>query len=262
MPHRPQVQLAYRCALLLRDVIHPYILRRVKADVKFHLPEKSEQILFCRLSAHQRQEYRRYLNSKDVRAALASGSGGGGFGFGGGGGGGSGFGGNANGGRSGALRAIDSLLKLCNHPDLLERTSAERPADYGAAERSAKLQVVGAVLRAWKRDGHRVLLFAQTRQMLDILEAFVVAEGHAHLRLDGNTPIRARQPMIDDFNTNADVFVFCLTTKAGGLGVNLIGADRVLLYGIFLRLFCRYSTIHWVLVEISCRSLKLEFYLN
>jgi DNA excision repair protein ERCC-6 len=90
--------------------------------------------------------------------------------------------------------------------------------------------VVGAVLRAWKRDGHRVLLFAQTRQMLDILEAFVVAEGHSHLRLDGNTPIRARQHMIDDFNTNADVFVFCLTTKAGGLGVNLIGADRVLLF--------------------------------
>jgi DNA excision repair protein ERCC-6 len=207
-----QVQLAYKCALMLRDIIHPYILRRVKADIRFHLPEKTEQILFCRLSHAQRAEYKRRLASRDVVDAMAA---------------------RAEGrsiGRSAALRAIDTLRKLCNHPDLLLRESSDRPVDYGNAERSGKLQVVGAVLRAWKAEGHRVLLFAQTRQMLDIIEQYVRQADYEYRRFDGSTSIRARQPMIDEFNTDPNIFLFLLTTRAGGLGVNLTGADRIILF--------------------------------
>ncbi len=66
--------------------------------------------------------------------------------------------------------------------------------------------------------------------MLDILERFAQTEGYAYHRMDGFTPIASRPRLIDDFNTNPDVFLFLLTTRVGGLGVNLTGADRVLLF--------------------------------
>ena len=86
------------------------------------------------------------------------------------------------------------------------------------------------VLGLWKEQGHRALLFSQTQQMLDILEAAVAAAGYVYRRMDGTTPVSHRMRLIDEFNSDARVFVFLLTTKVGGLGVNLTGADRVLLY--------------------------------
>ena len=104
--------------------------------------------------------------------------------------------------------------------------------DYGNPKRSGKLMVVLRILSLWQSQGHRALLFAQTQQMLDILEDAVMAAGYSYRRMDGNTPVGARMRVIDEFNdeTAGEVFVFLLTTKVGGLGVNLIGADRVLLY--------------------------------
>ena len=66
--------------------------------------------------------------------------------------------------------------------------------------------------------------------MLDVLETFVKQQDYKYLRLDGNTSIASRQPMIEQFNTNSDIFMFLLTTRVGGLGVNLTGANRVLIY--------------------------------
>ena len=105
-----------------------------------------------------------------------------------------------------------------------------RSADYGCVDRSGKLKVVQQVLRMWQSQGHRCLLFSQTRQMLDILEAFVKAEGYPYRRVDGTTSIQHRIPLIDEFNRNPGIFIMLLTTRAGGLGVNLTGADRVILY--------------------------------
>lgn len=68
------------------------------------------------------------------------------------------------------------------------------------------------------------------KQMLDVLETFVKQQDYKYLRLDGNTSIASRQPMIERFNTNSDIFMFLLTTRVGGLGVNLTGANRVLIY--------------------------------
>lgn len=66
--------------------------------------------------------------------------------------------------------------------------------------------------------------------MLDIMETFVKQQNYSYLRLDGNTGIGSRQPMIEKFNKNPDIFVFLLTTRVGGLGVNLTGANRVIIY--------------------------------
>ena len=78
----------------------------------------------------------------------------------------------------------------------------------------------------WKQQGHRALVFTQTQQMLDILEKAMQDAGHSYHRMDGSTPVSQRARLVDDFNTNEEMFVFLLTTKVGGLGINLTGANR------------------------------------
>ena len=82
------------------------------------------------------------------------------------------------------------------------------------------------MLEHWKARGHRALLFTQTQQMLDILERSVQNAGMTYHRMDGSTAVGARVRLVDDFNDNEDIFVFLLTTKVGGIGINLTGADR------------------------------------
>lgn len=105
-----------------------------------------------------------------------------------------------------------------------------QPADYGAIERSGKMKVLDQLLSMWKEQNHKVLLFSQTRQTLDILQDFIKSKKYTYRRMDGNTPIKNRLNLIDEFNKTQDIFVFLLTTKVGGLGVNLIGANRVIIF--------------------------------
>ncbi len=199
-----QVVTAFRCATTLKDLISPFLLRRMKADVDIRLPAKTEQVLFCPMTKDQREAYRAFVHSRDVEEILE--------------------------GRREALSGIDVLRKIVNHPDLLERQTKATHADYGNAERSGKQMVTMKVLGLWRKQKHRALLFSQTQQMLDILEAAVAAAGYVYRRMDGTTPVAQRMRLIDEFNTDENVFVFLLTTKVGGLGVNLTGADRVLLF--------------------------------
>ncbi|KAF7804623.1 protein CHROMATIN REMODELING 8 [Senna tora] len=199
-----QVSTAYRCAVVLRDLIMPYLLRRMKADVDAQLPKKTEHVLFCSLTTEQLSAYRAFLASTEVEQILD--------------------------GRKNSLYGIDIMRKICNHPDLLEREHAFSNPDYGNPERSGKMKVVAQVLNVWKEQGHRVLLFTQTQQMLDIIESFLTTAGHNYRRMDGVTPIKQRMALIDEFNDSSEVFVFILTTKVGGLGTNLTGADRVIIF--------------------------------
>lgn len=152
-----QVQTAYRCACVLRDLINPYLLRRMKVDVATDLPAKNEQVLFCKLTSIQREAYLRFINSKDMDAILER--------------------------RRQVLYGIDIVRKICNHPDLVTATtkSAAEDPSYGDPEKSGKLVVVRALLRLWKTQNHKVLLFSQTRQMLDIIERVVKSLGFKYL---------------------------------------------------------------------------------
>lgn len=194
----------YRCAVVLRDLIMPYLLRRMKVDVNAQLPKKTEHVLFCSLTAEQRSVYRAFLASTEVEQILD---------------------GNRN-----SLYGIDVMRKICNHPDLLEREHSCQNPDYGNPERSGKMKVIAQVLKVWQEQGHRVLLFAQTQQMLDILESFLISAGYCYRRMDGLTPVKQRMALIDEFNDSNDVFIFILTTKVGGLGTNLTGANRVIIF--------------------------------
>ncbi|KAJ3375651.1 hypothetical protein GGF31_002854 [Allomyces arbusculus] len=193
-----QVQTAYKCACTLRDLIQPYLLRRMKCDVAQDLPQKTEQVLFCKLTTMQRKLYQKLLASKDIAEVLD--------------------------GKRNALFGIDLLRKTCNHPALVDPTHAR---DVDA---SGKLVVVRELLAMWFRNKHKVLLFTQTRQMLDIVEDMVKELGYTYRRMDGATPVKNRPGLVDDFNNNKKIFVFLLTTKVGGLGVNLTGADRLIIY--------------------------------
>ncbi|XP_028395196.1 DNA excision repair protein ERCC-6-like [Dendronephthya gigantea] len=220
-----QVQTAFKCACVLRDTINPYLLRRLKKDVKkkLDLPNKNEQVLFCRLTEEQIELYKEYLASRDVGSIL-----------------------------SGNMKVFPGLImlrKICNHPDLttpagsllkLRKDEAQQEntdkcrekndSEYGHWKRAGKLIVVHSLLKLWKKQKHKVLLFTQTRQMLKILEIFVKSQGYNFCRMDGSTSISSRQPLIEKFNKDSSIFVFLLTTRVGGLGVNLIGANRVIIY--------------------------------
>jgi DNA excision repair protein ERCC-6 len=202
-----QVQTAFKCAEMLKDAISPYLLQRFKVDVAADLPKKSEQVLFCQLTKLQREAYELFLGSNDFDAIMS--------------------------GKRQVLYGIDILRKICNHPDLQDRKhlSTKSAYDYGSPAKSGKMKVVGALLEWWKETGHKTLLFAQHRIMLDILEKYIRSmQGMKYRRMDGNTPIQHRQAMVDEFNNDPNLHVFLLTTKVGGLGVNLTGADRVIIF--------------------------------
>ena len=95
---------------------------------------------------------------------------------------------------------------------------------------AGKLQSLSVLLHELKRGGHRVLIFTQMSKMLDVLEAFLNLNGHTYLRLDGSTGVERRQRLMDKFNNDEKVFCFILSTRSGGLGINLTGADTVIFY--------------------------------
>ncbi|KAJ6088642.1 DNA repair protein rhp26 [Penicillium sp. IBT 16267x] len=200
-----QVQTAARCAETLKDAITPYLLQRFKTDVASDLPKKSEQVIFCKLTQYQRSMYKRYLSSEDMQSICK--------------------------GKKKSFAGIDILRKICNHPDLVNRQFTHLGSDYGREDRSGKMQVLRSLLELWRDTGHKTLLFAQTVQMLDILEKFLRSlGGFAFRRMDGSTQIPKRHAIVTEFNIDPDLHVFLLTTKVGGIGINLTGADRVIIF--------------------------------
>ena len=216
-----QVQLAYRCSLVLRDLIDPYLLRRQKKDVKEvnRMPGKTEQVLFCRLSPKQRRMYEEFLRSDAVTGVMR---------------------GSAN-----LLGAVTTLRKICNHTGLVandgsvhtsldDNSSSSEDEFYeeedAIADQSGKLQVLSKILPLWKQQGHKVIIFTQWRKMLDIIERFTNMQGWNYARMDGNTNVAARQRLVDKFNNDENYFCMLMTTKTGGVGLNITGANRVLLY--------------------------------
>uniref|UniRef100_A0A8C0RML4 DNA excision repair protein ERCC-6 n=1 Tax=Canis lupus familiaris TaxID=9615 RepID=A0A8C0RML4_CANLF len=213
-PSTGNVKTAYKCACVLRDTINPYLLRRMKSDVKMSLslPDKNEQVLFCRLTEEQHKVYQNFIDSKEVYRILN--------------------------GDMQIFSGLVALRKICNHPDLFSggpKNLKTIPDDdeedqFGYWKRSGKMIVVESLLKIWHKQGQRVLLFSQSRQMLDILEVFLRAQKYSYLKMDGTTAIASRQPLITRYNEDTSIFVFLLTTRVGGIGVNLTGANRVIIY--------------------------------
>lgn len=97
---------------------------------------------------------------------------------------------------------------------------------------SGKFLELDIILPKLKEEGHRVLIFSQFTMMLDILEKYLELRAHEYVRIDGSTAVTERQDLIDQYTDNDDIFVFLLSTRAGGLGINLTSADTVILHDI------------------------------
>jgi len=95
-----------------------------------------------------------------------------------------------------------------------------------------KLQTLDKLLRKLQAGGHRALIFTQMTKVLDILEQFLNIHGHKYLRLDGATKIEQRQILTDRFNNDTRILAFILSSRSGGLGINLTGADTVIFYDL------------------------------
>ncbi|XP_076265787.1 chromodomain-helicase-DNA-binding protein Mi-2 homolog isoform X2 [Rhynchophorus ferrugineus] len=199
----------------LHEMLGPHMLRRLKADVLKNMPSKSEFIVRVELSPMQKKYYK-YILTRNFEALNPKG-----------------------GGQSvSLLNIVMDLKKCCNHPYLFPAAAEEAPlGSHGQydiqhlTKSSGKLVLLSKMLRKLKEQGHRVLIFSQMTKMLDILEDFLDGEGYKYERIDGAITGNQRQEAIDRFNApGAPQFVFLLSTRAGGLGINLATADTVIIY--------------------------------
>ncbi|XP_036267124.1 SWI/SNF-related matrix-associated actin-dependent regulator of chromatin subfamily A containing DEAD/H box 1 isoform X3 [Pipistrellus kuhlii] len=238
-----------------KQIIKPFILRRVKDEVLKQLPPKKDQIELCPMSENQEQLYlglfsklKKSINNLEKNTEMCN--------------------------------VMMQLRKMANHPllhrqyytaeklkemsqlMLKEPTHCEANPDLIFEDMevmtdfelhvlckqyrhinnfqldmdlildSGKFRVLARILSELKEKGDRVVLFSQFTMMLDILEALLKHHQHRYLRLDGKTQISERIHLIDEYNTDMDIFVFLLSTKAGGLGINLTSANVVILHDI------------------------------
>ncbi|XP_078123315.1 chromodomain-helicase-DNA-binding protein 4a isoform X6 [Sander vitreus] len=199
----------------LHDMLGPHMLRRLKADVFKHMPSKTELIVRVELSPMQKKYYK-FILTKNFEALNTKGGG----------------------NQVSLLNVVMDLKKCCNHPYLFPAAAIEAPKmpngmyDGNALTKAAgKLLLLQKMMRKLKDGGHRVLIFSQMTKMLDLLEDFLENEGYKYERIDGGITGGMRQEAIDRFNApGAPQFAFLLSTRAGGLGINLATADTVVIY--------------------------------
>ena len=195
----------------LHELLRPFMLRRVKSEVLDQLPEKVEKILRCDLSSWQKELY-----SQISKKAVAENSG-------------LLEQGEAQPVSRGLNNAVMQLRKVCNHPYLFS------PEGYHINEKiirsSAKVELLDRMLPKLKAAGHRVLMFTQMTAVMTILEDYFAYRGYLSLRLDGSTPAEEREKRMYKFNApDSPYFIFLLSTRAGGLGLNLTAANTVIIF--------------------------------
>jgi len=243
-----------------KRIMKPFFLRRLKADVLTHLPEKKFSVERVAMSERQSQIYYKLVSDYKDRAAkmMATGE-----------------------AADSGIGMLMNLRKCANHPLLIRdhydqhklevmarllktRDSGHKQAvesfivddlkimsdfeinktceTYRCIEHlslgnhiiceSGKFRLLDDMLPEMQSNGDRVLIFSQFTMMMDIMEKYLKIRGHRYLRLDGQTPVQERQFLIDDFNKDTEIFIFILSTRAGGLGINLTAANTVILHDL------------------------------
>ncbi|KIW76376.1 hypothetical protein Z517_11122 [Fonsecaea pedrosoi CBS 271.37] len=196
----------------LHRVLRPFLLRRVKSDVEKSLLPKKEVNLYVGMSEMQVKWYKKILE-KDIDAVNGAGG--------------------KRESKTRLLNIVMQLRKCCNHPYLFEGAEPGPPytTDEHLVFNSGKMIILDKILKRMKDEGSRVLIFSQMSRVLDILEDYCVFRGHQYCRIDGGTAHEDRIAAIDEYNKpGSEKFVFLLTTRAGGLGINLTSANIVILY--------------------------------
>lgn len=225
----------------LRKRIAPFFLRRMKSEVfpnssdtaDRKLSRKTDIIVWLRLTERQRELYTAFLESKTAHQSL----------------------------EGSALAALTVLKKICDHPSLLTQRAADdiaegmesmlSAADAAAAEVmsasiarlmevdesctgshaaiSCKIAFIMTLLEKLDGEGHRTLVFAQTRKMLDIIQKEIIRKHYCYRRIDGTMKASDREKYVQEFQRDPSIPIFLLTSKVGGLGLTLTAADRVII---------------------------------
>lgn len=198
----------------LKKLVAPHMLRRLKKDAMQNIPPKTERMAPVELTSIQAEYYRAMLTKnyqilRNVGKGVAQQS---------------------------MLNIVMQLRKVCNHPYLIPGTEP----DSGSVEflqemrikASGKLTLLHSMLKILHKEGHRVLIFSQMTKLLDILEDYLTIEygPKTFERVDGSVSVADRQAAIARFNQDKSRFVFLLSTRSCGLGINLATADTVIIY--------------------------------
>lgn len=194
----------------LHKVLRPFLLRRLKKEVEDQLPDKVEKVIRCDLSATQKKMQKdlretgsMFVNDGAARATPRA---------------------------SGLSNAIMHLRKIANHPYLFDKTESWT-VDELMIRQSGKFVVLDRIMQKLQKFNHRMLIFSQMTQLMSILEDLLRFRGIEYLRLDGSTKTEDREEMLRLFNAPRSPYdVFLLSTRAGGLGLNLQTADTVILF--------------------------------
>ncbi|KAK1324233.1 DNA repair and recombination protein RAD54 [Acorus calamus] len=221
----------------LRERIKPYFLRRLKSEVFLgsdatkgaSFPKKNEIIVWLRLTHCQRQLYEAFLKSEQATSAI----------------------------NGSPLAALTVLKKICEHPFLLTKRAAEgvlegmdtvienedlnmeqlalRVANMALPrdaqqqdDMSCKICFLMSLLDNLVMEGHSILIFSQTRKMLNLIQETILSRGYTFLRIDGTTKACDREKIVNDFQNGRGAQIFLLTSQVGGLGLTLTKADRVI----------------------------------
>ncbi|KAI9894449.1 MAG: hypothetical protein M1814_003207 [Vezdaea aestivalis] len=200
----------------LHKVLRPFLLRRLKKDVEKDLPDKQETVIKCKFSALQTRLYKQLGEHQKLIVH------------------------NPAAARKSGLRGLSNMLmqlrKLCNHPYVFgdEIIDSINPSDMVGDDiwrTSGKFELLDRVLPKLQQSGHRVLMFFQMTAIMDIMEQFLKHRGTKFLRLDGSTKSDDRSELLKVFNApGSEYFCFLLSTRAGGLGLNLQTADTVIIF--------------------------------
>lgn len=196
----------------LHKQLEPFLLRRVKKDVEKSLPAKVERILRVEMTTLQKQYYK-WILTKNYKALTKG----------------------LKGSQSGFINIMMELKKCCNHALLIRPPESAAPGGLDALQQlirgSGKLLLLDKLLCRLRETGHRVLVFSQMVRMLDIIADYLQLRRFPFQRLDGSIKGELRRQALDHFNADASQdFCFLLSTRAGGLGINLATADTVVIF--------------------------------
>ncbi|EFE33495.1 uncharacterized protein ARB_07440 [Trichophyton benhamiae CBS 112371] len=208
----------------LLNLVNKFIIRRSNDLLSKYLPVKYEHVVFCNLAPFQLDLYNHFIQSPEIKSLL-------------------------RGKGSQPLKAIGILKKLCNHPDLLKLSEdlpgCEQyfPEDMTVSNGrrgdrevktwySGKMMVLDRMLARIRQDTNdKIVLISNYTQTLDLFERLCRARAYGCIRLDGTMGVKKRSKLVDKFNDpNGEEFVFLLSSKAGGCGINLVGANRLVLF--------------------------------
>ena len=191
----------------LHQILRPFLLRRLKQDVELDIPAKHEYLLYGWMSPWQNQMYQSILEQQMS---------------------------DSSGKQIRLQNVLMQLRKCCNHPYLFDWPldgAGRESVDEMLVHASGKMELLDRLMRGLRAEGgHQVLIFSQMTRMLDILEEYCALRSFSYRRLDGGVSADERQQAMLEFNSDASIDVFLLSTRAGGQGINLQAADTCIIF--------------------------------